>query len=101
MDTLASKVGSTVLDFLDLIAGTFVTQTWCGTFLDSHCHDTMRLGYHAIAVGCFLVASCAGVLQKRKAKTCFDLFPRTGGDIGKQRELLSEALFHHRTGRRM
>lgn len=80
MDTLASKVGSAVLDLLSLMDASFFMPTWYSAFLDTYCYDAVRLGYHAIAVGLFILASFARVMQKRKHTAYFELFPRIGGE---------------------
>lgn len=100
MHTLASDLGSVVLGVLGSVGAGM--PTWYGTFLDAYCYDTMQLGYYAIAVGFFIIASCARVLQKHKAKTAyFELFPRTGGDVCKLCEALSVTMSHYdKTGRR-
>lgn len=96
MDTLASKVGSIAVEFLEMIKANLFTPTWYGTFLDTYCADKTRLGYLGIAVGLFILASCARLLQKqKKAPTYFELFPRTGGDVCKLCEALNLTMSHY------
>ncbi len=102
MDALASKVGSAVLGFLDVIDASFFMPAWYSTFLDVYCYDKVRLGYYAFAVGFFILASCARAFQRQKARTFYELFPRTGGeDACKLCALLNTTMSHYdKTGRR-
>ena len=101
MDTLASKVGSVVVDFLGMIDAGIFMPTWYGTFLGTYCSDRIQLGYLASAVGLLLLASWARVVRQHKTRTYFELFPRTGGDVCKLCELLSTTMSHYdKTGRR-
>ena len=101
MDTLASMVGSVVVDFLGMIDAGIFMPTWYGTFLDTYCYDRIALGYFASALTLFILASGARVVQKRKATTYFELFPRSGGDVCKLCELLNTTMSHYdKTGRR-
>ena len=102
MDALASKVGSVVIGMLDMVDASLVLPVCYGTFLDTYCYDGVRLGYHVIALGFFLLACCGRVLQKQKTRTCFELFPRTGGDDAcKLCERLSATMSHYdKSGRR-
>lgn len=102
MDALASKVGSVVIGVLDMVDAGLVLPVWYGTFVDTYCHDGVRLGYHVIAIAFFLLACCGRALQKQKTRTCFELFPRTGGDNAcKLCERLSATMSHYdKSGRR-
>lgn len=99
MDTLASNLGSMVRGLLDM-AGAGM-PSWYGTLLDNYCYDAVQLGYYFMAVGFFMIASCARVLHRHKARTYFELFPRSGGDVCKLCEALSTTMSHYdKNGRR-
>lgn len=88
MDTLANDIGSIIFNLFDAVGANSVLPSL-------YHNDRMMLGYHAIALVLFIIASCAGILQKEKSKTFYELFPRSGGDVLKMCELLDVTMSHY------
>ncbi len=101
MHVLASRIGSWIMETLGTLDTTFSMPTWYGSFLEAYSNNSALLGYHAIAVALLMLASCAHLLQKPKAPTYFELFPRSGGDVCKLCSLLNATMSHYdKHGRR-
>jgi hypothetical protein len=95
MHVLASRIGSVVMETLGMINANFSMPTWYGSFLEFYSSDSALLGYHVIAVALLMLVSCAHLLQKPKAPTYFELFPRSGGDVCKLCSLLNTTMSHY------